>query len=79
MEMVTLIFLDKGLLAWYPFENNALDMSGNNRHGELFPDHRHFLMLFRKISFFGWMDDYMDIVCHHLLIPEEKSLFPCKL
>ena len=25
--------LDHGLLAWYPFENNTSDMSGNNRHG----------------------------------------------
>ena len=29
-------FLEKGLLAWYPFENNTFDMSGNNRHGTLF-------------------------------------------
>ena len=71
MEAVTLI-LDKGLLAWYPFENNAFDMSGNNRHGTLFGSPTFSNAIQGRSLSLDEVDDYMDIAHESSLDPRRE-------
>ena len=36
MKQMGMYFLDAGLVAWYPFDGNASDMSGNGNHGTIY-------------------------------------------
>ena len=66
-------FLDKGLLAWYPFENNTFDMSGNNRHGTLFGSPTFSNAIQGKSLSLDGVDDYMD-VAHDSSLDTQKSV-----
>ena len=65
-------FLDKGLLAWYPFENNAFDMSGNNRHGTLSGSPTFSNAIQGKSLSLDGVDDYMDIAHDSSLDPRRE-------
>ena len=64
--------LDKGLLAWYPFENNAFDMSGNNRHGTLSGSPTFSSAIQGKSLSLDGVDDYMDIAHDSSLDPRRE-------
>jgi len=56
-------FLKKGLVAYYPFNGNAKDESGNENHGEVtgatFVDGRHGVV--RRACYFDGSSDYIEI------------------
>jgi hypothetical protein len=64
--------LDKGLLAWYPFENNTFDMSGNNRHGTLSGSPTFSNAIQGKALSLDGIDDYMDIAHDSSLDPRRE-------
>ena len=64
--------LDHGLLAWFPFENNASDMSGNNRHGSLFGSPNFSSAIQGKALFLDGVDDHMDIAHDSSLDPRRE-------
>ena len=65
-------FLDKGLLAWYPFENNTFDMSGNNRHGTLSGSPTFSNAIQGKSLSLDGIDDYMDVAHDSSLDPRRE-------
>ena len=64
--------LDHGLLAWYPFENNASDLSGNNRHGSLVGSPTFSSAIQGKALFLDGVDDHMDIAHEASLDPRRE-------
>ena len=53
--------LSQGLLAWYPFEGNASDMSGNNRNGALTGNPSYANAIQGQALSLDGSDDHMDI------------------
>ena len=53
--------LSQGLLAWYPFEGNASDMSGNNRNGTLTGNPGYANAIQGQALSLDGLDDHMDI------------------
>ena len=53
--------LSQGLLAWYPFEGNASDMSGNNRNGVLTGNPGYANAIQGQALSLDGSDDHMDI------------------
>ena len=64
--------LDHGLLAWYPFENNTSDMSGNNRHGTFNGSPAFSTSIQGKALALDGVDDYMDIAHDSSLDPRRE-------
>ena len=64
--------LDKGLLAWYLFENNSYDMSGNNRHGTLSGSPTFSNAIQGKALSLDGLDDFIDIAHDSSLDPRRE-------
>jgi len=64
--------LDKGLLAWYLFENNTFDMSGNNRHGTLSGSPTFSNAIQGKAISLDGLDDFIDIAHDSSLDPRRE-------
>ena len=64
--------LDKGLLAWYLFENNTYDMSGNDRHGTLSGSPTFSSAIQGKAISLDGLDDFIDIAHDSSLDPRRE-------
>ena len=55
--------LDQGLVAWYPFDGNASDMSGNENHGTVYGASLSVDRFGRNnhAYFFNGSSDYIDL------------------
>ena len=67
--------LTQGLLAWYPFEGNASDMSGNNRNGTLTGNPTFANANQGQALSLDGTDDYMDIAHDSALDPRRTFTY----